>query len=271
MPAYYTFEKNLANYRKLAEELWYAAGGITVVTKTTLNVARGLMEEPPKQIHDQFLYAMNQEKHYDAAMLYEALIVLTEEATFIDWQISKNFTGKTSARMMWFLADATEKAYDMVFYNVYPPSRAEKFGKYWYTVNAPRKSKILHPMEVTKNTIYDIKHHLWGIVSATQPWGVRGYQDASPEIPMVRARMKNLINEALTSAERAENFARRGNFIDSAVQFTHATFLLELYFQYRKSLSGKMDAREFKEIDAETENIFNSHYNNIRDAIGLGL
>ena len=270
MPAYYRFGKGFHSYLKLADELWYAAGGITPLTKSTLNVAIGILDRPPVSAHDQFIYAMQQERHYEAAMLYEALIYVTEEAIYIDHQISKNFRGKSSARVLWHLVDATKKAYDMVVYSVYPPSRAG-FGasKDWYALHQPRKSKILHPTEITKKSIEDMRHRLWGIVMQTHPWGTRGYQGASPEIPTVKARMKNLINEAISSADDAEKSARRGVFVDAAVSFTHAVFMLDLYFRYRQSLSGKMSAPEFDEIDVETENIFMSHYKNLKDAIGL--
>lgn len=267
MPAYYTFGKNLKNYQKLADDLWYASSGITVVTKTTFNVAIGLTDQPLVQSHDQFLHAMQQENHYEAAMLYEALIYLTEEATYIDHQLSKNFHTRSSARIPLPLADATEKAYDMVVYDVYPKSRAE-FGarKNWYTLHAPRKSKILQPTEINKRTIEDMRHLLWATVSQTQPWGTRGYQR---DVPEAKNRMKYLVSEAITNAEHAENLTKRGDLFNAAVAFTHATFMLNLYFQYRQSLSGKMAAKEFGEMDMVSENIFNSHYSAIKDMIGV--
>jgi len=264
MPAYYRWGQNFNKYLKLADKIWYAAAGVTVVTKTTFNVAIGLTDQPLVLTHDQFLHAMQQENHYEAAMLYEALIYLTEEATYIDHQLSKNFHTRTSARIPLPLADATEKAYNMVIYDVYPPSRAG-FGarKQWYALKAPRKSKVLQPTDINKRTIEDMRNRLWAIVSQTQPWGTRGYQ---MDVPTVKNRMKYLIDTAISSADRAENDARRGKLLDAAVLFTHATYMLNLYFQYRQSLSGKMRMQEFNEIDVVAENLFNDHYNSIKDA-----
>jgi len=276
MPAYYRWEKGFNSQMNLARELWYAAGGITPRNPTTMKylliaVGEGMVSRPLNLVHNDFIHAMRQENFYNAAMLYDALIQLTEAAIFMDEQINKNFRSKPIPHVWDLLLrplhDATIRAYEMIVYEEYPPSRKGTHPTWWYDPHAPRPGKIMHPLgEITEEKIRNIRGRLWSFTRLTS-WGTP--VGSSPEIPQVKARVRYLIDTALINVEEAENAVRRGKFLGAAVAYTQAIFMLNLYHKYRKTLHGLADMREFEEIDVDTENVFMSHYSNIQDMIGM--
>lgn len=262
----YRWETEFKKMKEVADELWYAAKGLSAPTPTALkywlSYPEHSLERPMRLIGHDVMRYIDDHNVRNAAMLYEILIQYMDMSIYIAHQMG-NIFGKALDRpepMIEVFNDVTTKAYDTIFYTDYIQMPYP---------SAPARSRIFKPMaSVSKREASELLGQLWGYTMsrAVMKWGVK--EKYMPQMQEVKARMNYLIDESLRLAEEAEKFTISGDFLSAAASYTEAMYIFDVYGSLSRRMRHLLGS-EFGEIDVHFINSFKYNTSHIKDLIGM--
>jgi hypothetical protein len=218
-------------------------------------------------IHDDFLRELNARRIYQAAVLYDLLIHLTDCASEVSKNMERAFPRSGyrvfGPRAEEILDDASLKAYQLIFHSQY--IEGERYPAPLRTSEIPKK--LPRGGEPKKGTVEELRHYLWGKTMSRGyvKWGVPAPKMS--DVAESKEMVKSTIDDILKLLDGSKKALGKTDYPMAAMMYTEAYHLLKAITDTVNSIRRNF-GEEILEIETIFSNTANYECDQIHDMLG---